>query len=167
MTNGDLLGRVLSERDGERVTVCRDCLLGDDDGAPAIRDGPAYGAAGDVPYPECFRCGEVMRPETLEELEADGGIERPSVLGSFSGEEVRVRRVPIVRRALELLLREDVDVVEGVPRDATVESVSIDHSKDRLEAIVRSEEFDPVDLERERIPLLRVAVEETEVTADD
>ncbi|WP_226041589.1 hypothetical protein [Natrinema sp. DC36] len=55
--------------DDDAVTVCADCADHQDansDQWGKIRDGPHYGDR--VPYPECYVCNEVMRPETIRSL---------------------------------------------------------------------------------------------------
>jgi len=97
----------------------------------------------------------------------DLALERPDVLGSFGGEERRVARVPIHRRALASVLREDVEVVDGIPRDSEVLAIRLDHERDELVAIVESEEFDLVDLEAERPDVEDVVVEARELDPAD
>lgn len=55
--NREIIGHVVGD-DSEAVTVCAGCY--DGDSAGAIYDSEAYGS--EVPYPECWVCGEVMRP---------------------------------------------------------------------------------------------------------
>lgn len=52
--------------DGDRgfVTVCTDCADAADGFQADIEDDDVYGE--EVPYPECHRCGEVMRPEVVD-----------------------------------------------------------------------------------------------------
>lgn len=46
----------------DAVTVCDDCADAPEayDGRAEIRDAPNYGE--EVPYPECYVCGGVIRP---------------------------------------------------------------------------------------------------------
>lgn len=61
LATGDrqLLGYVAENVD-DYVTVCTDCIDLFADTESPIRDGDHYGDQ--VPYPECYECGEVMRP---------------------------------------------------------------------------------------------------------
>lgn len=54
-----VLGYVVENVD-EPVTVCTDCFDLFSETEDVIRDNNAYGDQ--VPYPECYECGEVMRP---------------------------------------------------------------------------------------------------------
>lgn len=60
----NLIGYVIDpDCDHDAVTVCVDCNEtehNDADELGEVRDGPHYGDS--VPYPECFGCGEVLRP---------------------------------------------------------------------------------------------------------
>lgn len=58
-SDGEIIGHVMGD-DEDAVTVCADCYEGGSDGA--IRDDTSYGII--VPYPECWVCGEVMRPDS-------------------------------------------------------------------------------------------------------
>ena len=60
-----LLGYVVNyEKNG--FTCCKRCDLLNFDGVPKapIYDDPHYGR--EVPYPECFECGQVIRPENVK-----------------------------------------------------------------------------------------------------
>lgn len=50
---------------GDKVTVCYDC--NDSESAGVIRNTPSFGET--VPYPECWVCGQVARPENLSNFE--------------------------------------------------------------------------------------------------
>lgn len=58
ITEDEIIGHVVGEGD-DAVTVCAECYDGGSDGA--IYNSVVYGAQ--VPYPECYICGEVLRPE--------------------------------------------------------------------------------------------------------
>jgi len=54
--------------EGDKVNVCVDCYGGDGD-PDVIRNVPSFGDQ--VPYPECYICEEVARPETLSNFDAE------------------------------------------------------------------------------------------------
>lgn len=61
----DVIGYVVPlPNDSGFVTTCDACTDDPDDAQGTIRDDPIYGD--DVPYPECYDCGEVMNPEVRE-----------------------------------------------------------------------------------------------------
>lgn len=61
----DVIGHVVPlPNDRGFVTKCDACTDDPDDAQGTIRDDPIYGD--EVPYPECYDCGEVMNPEVRE-----------------------------------------------------------------------------------------------------
>ena len=71
LTDNPIIGYVVGPSD-DAVTVCTECAEPDDD-TQAIHDSGVYGDQ--VPYPECWVCQELMRPETADtdDLVTDGG----------------------------------------------------------------------------------------------
>lgn len=57
--SNQILGYVIGP-DEDAITVCSDCADEGSENRATIRDGDHYGTQ--VPYSECYVCGEVMRP---------------------------------------------------------------------------------------------------------
>lgn len=132
--------------DGEEPrTVCVSCVDEDEAEGPEVRDSDVYGDP--APYPECFECGEAMRPDRFEAYEP-----------------VRVVRVSIER--LGELLTEDVDVVDGLPSDVEVESWYVDQAEGVIELLVRSDRYESVDVSSDD-PIPEVSIEAESIDQDD
>jgi len=73
-TDREVIGYVVGDTE-EAVTLCTDCegQWDEEIGRGEIRDGPHYG--NQVPYPECYLCEEVMRPDQSDNTEADRSTE--------------------------------------------------------------------------------------------
>jgi len=57
------------DKSGLEMTVCFDCHTGVWEPQSIIKNVPSFGDS--VPYPECYECGEVARPETLSNFDAE------------------------------------------------------------------------------------------------
>lgn len=72
LTDNAIIGYVVGPSD-DAVTVCTECAEPDED-TQAIHDSEVYGDQ--VPYPECWVCQQLMRPETADtddDIVTDGG----------------------------------------------------------------------------------------------